>query len=431
MTSELDFDSVEQLLEDAARDPCDRDSVKTHKAHRAEAERKADRAKEPELAEDRKKRRVSRSRDRERDRDRDRERDRERRGEKEVLTEKERAEREVAKERERIERAQREEEEERQKAIDDATRGDRTVMVSSLAVKADERDIYEFFTSSGSLKVRDVQIIRDARTGRSKGVGYIEFYSQEFALKALTMNGQPIRGHNVSVQPSHAEKNRMAAATATGGSLDLASPAEPPMRLFVGGLVDGLASVTDEVLRKLFAPFGEIDLIEMHQGFAFIQFRRASDARNAMASMNNFPLADGDLKVGVAASDMQPSVGHAAGGRAQIPALGNGVSEDPGMPSPYVALHGMFSPAEVNLKTDPNFYSELEEEIEEECQKFGRAKSVHAGRQKNEHGTVWVRFGGIPSATNCRTALDKRWFGGRQIHARFVTESEFRAACRS
>lgn len=53
---------------------------------------------------------------------------------------------------------------ERRRQIEDATRGDRTVMIVCLHHKADERDVYEFFSKNAG-KVRDVQIIRDARTG--------------------------------------------------------------------------------------------------------------------------------------------------------------------------------------------------------------------------------------------------------------------------
>merc|ERR1739848_454695 len=95
----------------------------------------------------------------------------------------------LQKEREREEQRRQEEEEERKRQIEDATRGDRTVMIVCLHHKADERDVYEFFSTNAG-KVRDVQIIRDARTGRSKGLAYIEFYLQESTLKALALSGQ-------------------------------------------------------------------------------------------------------------------------------------------------------------------------------------------------------------------------------------------------
>eukprot|EP00927_Polykrikos_kofoidii_P087059 TRINITY_DN9944_c0_g1_i1.p1 TRINITY_DN9944_c0_g1~~TRINITY_DN9944_c0_g1_i1.p1 ORF type:complete len:495 (-),score=102.20 TRINITY_DN9944_c0_g1_i1:459-1823(-) len=446
MTAELDFDDVEQLLEDAARDP--REAKLTRK--------NVDRRVSPEPDRKERKQRKSRSRDRDRDRDRERERDRDKEKDRDrdrgrdrrdgnrekAVDDKDRLERDAERERQRQEMRLKEEEEERQKAIEDATRGDRTVMVAALPMKADERDLYEFFTNAG-LKVRDVQIIRDARTGRSKGVGYIEFYTQEFAHRALVLNGQPMRGHNITVQPSHAERNRTANSSVSGPGAE--AQIELPMRLFVGGLVDNLAALSEDAILKLFAPFGDIEFVEVHTGFAFVQYKKASEARSAMSAMNNFQLAGQELKVGVASSDMQPgALGGgvvAVGGIAGRHALGNGVGnplaltapmrEDVGIPSSFVALHGMFAPKEVNLQNDPSFYTELEEEIRDECHKYGKVQAVHASREGPSGltaGTVWVRFGGLPSATNCRAALDKRWFGGRQIIARFISEDQFSTA---
>eukprot|EP00434_Breviolum_minutum_P032656 symbB.v1.2.028881.t1/scaffold3105.1/size63465/1 len=165
MADDLDFDAVEQLLDNAER------------------------AANADFEDDRRKKRRSRTRSRSARRGRSRSRSREARR--------------LEKEREMEEKRRQEEEEERRRQIEDATRGDRTVMIVCLHHKADERDVYEFFSKNAG-KVRDVQIIRDARTGRSKGLAYVEFYLQEATLKALALSGQPIKGQAVRVQPNAA-----------------------------------------------------------------------------------------------------------------------------------------------------------------------------------------------------------------------------------
>lgn len=42
-------------------------------------------------------------------------------------------------------------------------------MVVGLSTRADERDVFEFFSGRAGV-VKDVQIIRDARTGKSKAL---------------------------------------------------------------------------------------------------------------------------------------------------------------------------------------------------------------------------------------------------------------------
>mmetsp|Transcript_53216 Transcript_53216/g.147351 ORF Transcript_53216/g.147351 Transcript_53216/m.147351 type:complete len:457 (-) Transcript_53216:100-1470(-) len=456
MADDLDFDAVEQLLDNAE---------KAAGLERRDDDRRRD-----------KKDRRSRSRSRER-RGRDRSRS------------KSREARRVDKEREREEQRRKEDEEERRRQIEDSTRGDRTVMIVCLHHKADERDVYEFFSTNAG-KVRDVQIIRDARTGRSKGLAYIEFYLQEATLKALALSGQAIKGQAVRVQPSQAEKNR--AAQAAKAAISYTAPRETPLRLYVGGLTDSLANISEEELKKLFSPFGEIEFIDLHRdpytnkckGFAFVQFKNASEAREAMTAMNGFQLAGKELKVGIATSDMQageqgPALalgGSGAtldslddGAKAQGPNGVLGLLKDssdrlalmqklqgsssasgaapgglrpmfPGLagmtaavntnPSSTIVLHGMFNPAQVNLQSDPEFFNDIEADVEQECRKYGSVLKVWPD-QSSTRGDVWVRFTDVASSTNCQRALDRRWFAGQQIIAEFTTESAWAATVRS
>jgi len=76
-----------------------------------------------------------------------------------------------------------------------------------------------------------------------------------------------------------------------------------PMRIFVGGL-EHLADISENDLRNLF-PFGDIDFIDLHKdentgkikGYAYIGFRRGSQARIAIREMNGFNYNGKLLKV--------------------------------------------------------------------------------------------------------------------------------------
>ena len=75
--------------------------------------------------------------------------------------------------------------------MEEAKREDHTIIVYCLPLKAKEKHIWRFFSQSGCGKIRDIRIIRDARSGRSKGVAYVEFYTSDSVQKALTMSQMP------------------------------------------------------------------------------------------------------------------------------------------------------------------------------------------------------------------------------------------------
>ena len=72
-------------------------------------------------------------------------------------------------------------------------------------MKAREKHIYKFFAESKVGKIRDIRLIRDARSGISKGIAYVEFFNEASVMKAISCNGKPLRkfeGVTLKVQPS-------------------------------------------------------------------------------------------------------------------------------------------------------------------------------------------------------------------------------------
>ena len=213
-------------------------------------------------------------------------------------------EREEAKRKQEEARRLKEEEEKRRRELDEARRDDLTVLILNLSLKATERDVWKFFSERAG-KVRDIQIICDSRSGKSKGVGYVEFYSPQAVLQALALSGSFIMDIPITVQASQAEKNR-AAKAAKQQAAEITEGG--PMKLYVGGLTESLSSVTESDLKQLFSPFGDIVHVDLPKdpytgeckGYAFIQFRQSQDAREAMAAMNGFDIGGKKIKVGYA-----------------------------------------------------------------------------------------------------------------------------------
>ncbi|CAL1539372.1 unnamed protein product [Lymnaea stagnalis] len=173
----------------------------------------------------------------------------------------------------------------------------RTVFCMQLSARIRPRDLEEFFSSVG--KVRDVRLITDNKTRRSKGICYVEFVDPESVPLAIGLSGQKLLGVPILVQPSQAEKNRAQPAAAPAPQ----KPSEGPMRLYVGSLH---FNITEDMLRGIFEPFGkiiDIKIMRDHEtqrslGFGFISFANADDAKKALDQLNGFELAGRPMKVG-------------------------------------------------------------------------------------------------------------------------------------
>ncbi|GLT86050.1 hypothetical protein SLE2022_042130 [Rubroshorea leprosula] len=198
-------------------------------------------------------------------------------------------------------RRQKEKKEEVSEPEADPERDQRTVFAYQLSLKASERDIYEFFSRAG--KVRDVRLIMDRITRRSKGVGYIEFYDVMSVPMAIALSGQPLLGQPVMVKPSEAEKNLVqSTASAAGGSGGQLGPYSGGARkLYVGNLHN---SITEDQIRLVFEAFGTVELVQLPldeaghcKGYCFVQFARLEDARSALTMNGEVQIAGRPIKV--------------------------------------------------------------------------------------------------------------------------------------
>uniref|UniRef100_U3F6S7 RNA-binding protein 23 n=1 Tax=Micrurus fulvius TaxID=8637 RepID=U3F6S7_MICFL len=172
----------------------------------------------------------------------------------------------------------------------------RTVFCMQLAARIRPRDLEDFFSAVG--KVRDVRIISDRNSRRSKGIAYVEFCEIQSVPLAIGLTGQRLLGVPIIVQASQAEKNRLAAM-----ANNLQKGSGGPMRLYIGSLH---CNITKEMLRGIFEPFGKIDSIVLmrdqdtgqSKGYGFITFAEAECARRALEQLNGFELASRPMRVG-------------------------------------------------------------------------------------------------------------------------------------
>ncbi|XP_022774873.1 RNA-binding protein 39-like isoform X1 [Durio zibethinus] len=289
----------------------DRDKDRHRSSRDRERERERDRGRDRDLERrssresEKERERERRDRDKEKEREREREKERERR-ESEKEKEREREERERSSSRSRRHESDREPEREREIDIRDSRRykekkeavepeadperDQRTVFAYQMPLKATERDVYEFFSKAG--KVRDVRLIMDRNSRRSKGVGYIEFYDVMSVPMAIALSGQLLLGQPVMVKPSEAEKNLVQSNTSGAGAGGVAGPyGAVDRKLYVGNLH---FNMTEMQLRQIFEPFGPVELVQLPldletgqcKGFGFVQFAQLEHAKAAQSALN-------------------------------------------------------------------------------------------------------------------------------------------------
>lgn len=471
MADDLDVEAMLEApykKEDEGGKEGSRDREKDSKRHRSrDRERKRDRDRDRDGKHrdgDRDRDRSRRDRDRKRSKSRDRKRSRSKDRKKSS-----REKRSRSKERKHRSRSR---ERRNEPDLTPEERDSRTVFCMQLSARIRPRDLEEFFSSVG--KVKDVRLIMDNKTRRSKGIAYVEFGDVESVPLAMGLNGQRLLGAPILVQVSQAEKNRQANAAA-----QMKAGNTGPMRLYVGSLH---FNITEDMLRGIFEPFGKIDeckLIMNHetgrsQGYGFISFHNSEDAKKALEQLNGFELAGRPMKVGhvtersadnqgssvldtdeldragidlgatgrlqlmaklaegtgfqipqVAANALNmpnPPAGAAMPGQPPVPGAAPSMQQPasqqvaPPIATQCFMLSNMFDP---NTENNSNWDNEIRDDVIDECNKHGGVLHIFVDKASPQ-GNVYVKCPSIAAAVATVQALHGRWFAGKMIAAAYV-----------
>lgn len=355
-------------------------------------------------------------------------------------------------------------------------RATRTVFAYNLNLKADERDLFEHFSTVG--KITDIKLITDRHTRKSKGLAYIEFAKQEDVFKALALTGSPFMGLPLLVKSAEAEKNlaweAQQQAKQTQATLQQVA-ATGPCKLQILNLHPEL---NEADIRPFFEPFGPIVSVQIIRDaagnsmkYGYITFQTPTDGERAAAHWNGQVVRDNVLAVSVA-NHLDPGAAAAsmaeldedenlklsAQARAHLmsrlassaglkpqqpttpppfpglqapqpaamlpaaapqPQVDSAVLLEQGLlgpaspiPTQCLLLKNMFDPQEM---ADPETEKEIVADVTEECGKFG--KLLHCFVDKNSKGFVYLKFEAVESAQAAAQALHGRWYSGHQIVA--------------
>ncbi|KAL9633687.1 MAG: hypothetical protein Q9164_004553 [Protoblastenia rupestris] len=181
----------------------------------------------------------------------------------------------------------------------------RTVFVQQLAARLRTKELIAFFEKVGPVK--EAQIVKDRVSGRSKGVGYVEFKQEASVAQAIQLTGQKLLGIPIIAQLTEAEKNRQSRNPEATNS----NPNQVPFhRLYVGNIH---FSITESDLQNVFEPFGELEFVQLQKeeqgrsrGYGFVQFRDPTQAKEALEKMNGFDLAGRPIRVGLGNDKFTP-----------------------------------------------------------------------------------------------------------------------------
>lgn len=291
---------------------------------------------------------------------------------------------------------------------------------------------------------------------------------------AILLSGEKLLGIPIIIEYTETEKNRMAEEALEASKRPYRSSDVEYLRLYVGSIHP---NVTEENLRLLFEPYGEIDTLQLHRdpvtqrskGFAFVQYKEHEHAKSALEQLNGLELAGVPIRVGVVSEKLgggsngtgssNNNGGRYGGGGQASSALDDSDTQGFSMtaqsrtdlmlklardtdlvgqvmmnmpsttvtgpsndPTVYILMTNVYDP---DMETDPEWAKDLSEDIYSECTKFGPVQ--HLQITKSKAGEVYVKFSDLASAELAVAALSGRWFGGRQIGVRFISATLFQA----
>uniref|UniRef100_A0A8C9HXX6 RRM domain-containing protein n=1 Tax=Piliocolobus tephrosceles TaxID=591936 RepID=A0A8C9HXX6_9PRIM len=262
-----------------------------------------------------------------------------------------------------------------------------------LAAGIRPKDLEEFFSTVG--KARDVRMISDRNSRRSKGIAYVEFVDVSSVPLAI----------GLTVQASQAEKNRAAAM-----ANNVQKGSAGPKRLYVDSLH---FNITEDTLRGILEPFGRIQSIQLminsetgqSKEYGFTTFSDSECAKNTFGSLAFGAVAEFSFVI-----DLQTRLSQ----QTEASTLAAAASVQP-LATQCFQLSNMFNPQTEEVGWD----TESKDDVIEECNKHGGVNNIYVDRNSAQ-GNVYVKCPSIATAIVAVNALHGRWFAGKMITAAYV-----------
>lgn len=214
-----------------------------------------------------------------------------------------------------------------QKRQDDTP--DYTIFVGDLAADVTDIMLQDAFRTHYP-SVKGAKVITDHTTGRSKGYGFVRFADEAEQQRAMTeMNGVVLSTRPMRVGPAANKKpagvQQKASFQSTQGNPGENDPTNTT--IFVGGLDP---SVSDDQLRQVFSPYGELVHVKIPvgKGCGFVQFANRASAEQALSALNGAQIGSLNVRLSwgrsPAAKQSQPGQAQWNGGTGAYYGYGQG-----------------------------------------------------------------------------------------------------------
>ncbi|KAJ3333680.1 hypothetical protein HDU76_005154 [Blyttiomyces sp. JEL0837] len=296
-------------------------------------------------------------------------------------------------------------------------RQSRRLYVGSIPYGVTEEALISFFGETMSqlnLATSSQPPVVSAQINHDKNYAFVEFRTPEECTAAMALDGLPYSGQTLKIRrPKDYQQTAGPVPTAVLPGVVSTNVPDSPYKLFVGGLPSYL---NDDQVMELLKSFGDLrafNLVKdsstgLSKGYAFCEYLNPAITEIACQGLNGMELGDkklvvqrasiGSNKQAAAAPSFLPSM---------LPSSLLGMTAGNIEPTTVLLLLNMVTAEELE---DDEEYSEILDDITEECSKYGRVINVviPRGLDNPNVGKIFVEYSAVEGATAALKALAGR-----------------------
>ena len=291
-----------------------------------------------------------------------------------------------------------------------------TLKVTQLTAKVRAQDLADYFNDAA--RVRDVDLPRDARSGRHKGYAYVEVASREDVAVCVLLNGAVPTFQKYAIDVT-ASKEYLSLPAVDADSKDESngSAASDAPRVFLGAIP---RCVDEAALLPVLSFYGQLSSLRMGeqngQRHAFATYTREAAASQAAAALQGFRLAGSALRAEFLRA------GEAEASDAELASQGVSALAGPvrGTVGEFVELKGVPKSA---AGDSAGYETGIEALLRRECVEAG-AEAVYFKYLPAVDCVLW-EFMSAAAAEKAVRMLHGRWLGGMRLSCAYLEETDF------